>query len=88
MAGGLQDVELRPGVNSQVTLAENQAGVSVSQLIRYKEGRVQKLGGWAPYYALPLSADPIRAIWPSCIARMRGLGTSASIDGPFARSRA
>lgn len=41
-----QAVQLKPGVDVQKTLSENQAGVSQSQLIRYKEGLIQSYGGW------------------------------------------
>ena len=41
-------VELRPGVDVMKTLSANQAGVSQSQLIRYKEGMIQSYGGWTP----------------------------------------
>lgn len=39
-------VTLRPGVNTQATPSVNEAGVSVSQLIRYKDGMIQAYGGW------------------------------------------
>jgi hypothetical protein len=39
-------VQLVPGVNTEKTLAANQAGVSQSQLIRYKAGMIETLGGW------------------------------------------
>lgn len=39
-------VTLRPGVNTQLTLAANEAGVSQSQLIRYDGGLIQTYGGW------------------------------------------
>ena len=48
-------VHLIPGVNTQKTLALNQAGVSVSDLIRYKDQLIQKLGGWELYY--PITID-------------------------------
>jgi hypothetical protein len=44
-------VQLVPGVDTQKTLSANSAGVSVSQLIRYKEAMIQTVGGWAQYYA-------------------------------------
>lgn len=52
---------LRPGVNTQRTKALNEAGVSVSNLIRYKDGLIQKIGGWDSYYALT-NASTIRCI--------------------------
>lgn len=39
-------VLLKPGVNTQQTPLLNEAGVSQSQLIRYKDGLIQALGGW------------------------------------------
>jgi hypothetical protein len=43
-------VQLNPGVDTQKTLSANQAGVSQSQTIRYKEGMIQTLGGWQSFY--------------------------------------
>jgi len=54
-------VILRPGVNTQRTKALNEAGVSVSNLIRYKDGLIQKIGGWDSYYPLTITST-IRAI--------------------------
>ena len=42
-------VNLKPGVDTQKTLSANEAGVSQSQLIRYKEGLIQTYGGWQNY---------------------------------------
>src|SRR5271154_6803148 len=42
-------VTLRPGVDIQKTLSANEAGVSQSQLIRYKDGQLQTIGGWVQY---------------------------------------
>lgn len=42
-------VILTPGVNTQKTALLNEAGVSESQLIRYKDGMVQAYGGWVNY---------------------------------------
>lgn len=44
-------VILRPGVNLQRTLAANEAGVSVSNLIRYKDQMIQKIGGWNQFFS-------------------------------------
>lgn len=51
----MQSVILKPGVNTQYTKALNEAGVSESGFIRYKDGLIQKLGGWEAYY--PLTID-------------------------------
>src|SRR5262249_15446912 len=39
-------VKLMPGVDVQKTFSDNQAGVSQSQAIRYKENLIQTIGGW------------------------------------------
>lgn len=43
-------VKLRPGVVTQWTPVLNEAGVSESNLIRYHDSLIQKLGGWTKYY--------------------------------------
>lgn len=57
-----QDVILTPGVNVQLTKELNQAGISVSQLIRFKTGLAQKQGGWSNYFPTPISSTPVRDI--------------------------
>jgi|SRR5882672_561574 len=42
-------IQLKPGVDTQLTLSANSAGVSQSQLIRYKESLIQTVGGWVNY---------------------------------------
>jgi hypothetical protein len=42
-------IQLIPGVNTQKTLADNQAGVSQSQVIRYRGGMIESLGGSTVY---------------------------------------
>jgi hypothetical protein len=43
-------IQLKPGVDTQQTATLNSAGVTQSQLIRYKEGLIQTYGGWQPFY--------------------------------------
>ena len=57
-----QDIELVPGVNTQFTLEANKAGISVASNIRYKNGLIQKLGGWNYYFPFPVSTSPIRDV--------------------------
>lgn len=45
----MASVTLKPGVNTQQTFALNEAGVSQSQLIRYKDSLIQSYGGWQGY---------------------------------------
>lgn len=44
-------VQLVPGVNLEMTPTLLKTGVSQSQLIRYKQDLVQKLGGWKVFYS-------------------------------------
>lgn len=56
-------VNLRPGVDVQRTFSANEAGVSQSQLIRYKEGLIQTYGGWSNYINITISST-IRDLHP------------------------
>lgn len=44
-------IKLKPGVNVEFTPTLNEAGISTSNLIRFRDGLVEKLGGWGAYYA-------------------------------------
>lgn len=55
-------VKLIPGVNTEQTLSLNEAGISHSNLVRFKQGLVQKLGGFNSYSKTPISTQPIRDI--------------------------
>lgn len=63
-------IQLRPGVDTQMTLAANTAGVSQSQLIRYKEKMIQTYGGWQNLVATTI-ASTIRDLHP-----WQGIGLS------------
>jgi hypothetical protein len=52
------EVTLVPGVNTERTPTLLQAGVSVSQFIRYKDSLIQKLGGWQKLYANAVAGTP------------------------------
>lgn len=41
--------QVKPGVNTIATPTLNQGGVSVSNLIRYRGGLIEKLGGWTRF---------------------------------------
>jgi hypothetical protein len=43
----LVPLNIRPGVNTQATPTLLEAGWSQSQLIRFRDGMIQKIGGWA-----------------------------------------
>jgi len=55
-------VQLVPGVNVTKTLAENQAGVSQSQLIRYRDQMIETYGGSFPYINTTI-ASTVRSLW-------------------------
>lgn len=52
------DVKLRPGVNAESTQTLNEAGISVSSLIRFKSGLAQKRGGWDKFYNFAVGGVP------------------------------
>jgi hypothetical protein len=52
------EVKLIPGVNVERTPTLLEAGISVSQLIRFKDSLVQKLGGWTQFYPFALPGKP------------------------------
>jgi hypothetical protein len=57
-----QDVILQPGVDVEKTFELNMSGVSVSNLIRYKEGLIQKIGGWQKFTPTTISSSPVRDV--------------------------
>jgi hypothetical protein len=62
-----QSLKLIPGVDQNETLALNEAGISISNLIRFifdrrVGGLIQKLGGWTRFYENPTVAI-VRALW-------------------------
>jgi hypothetical protein len=54
-------LKLKPGVNLEMTPSLNDGGISFSNLIRFREGMVEKLGGWAKYFPSALNST-IRAL--------------------------
>lgn len=51
-------VRLVPGVNTERTPTLLEASISVSSLVRFKDGLVQKYGGWEKYYDFAVSGTP------------------------------
>jgi hypothetical protein len=73
-------IQLRPGVDTQLTLSANSAGVSKSQLIRYKEGLIQTYGGWVSYYAGAIGST-VRELHPwQDITGVKHLGVGATAN--------
>src|SRR5438552_6446532 len=52
------EVRLIPGVNVERTPTLLEAGISQSQLIRFKDSLVQKLGGWSKFYPNAVAGTP------------------------------
>jgi len=80
-------IRLNPGVDTNATLALNQANYSVSNLIRFLPersgaGLAQKLGGWVAYYGSALTSK-IRALkgWADLNAvNHLGIGAESQLD--------
>src|SRR5262245_25333032 len=56
-------VLLKPGVNVEYTPSLNEAGISQSQLVRFRQGLVEKLGGWQSFNAVT-NPSTVRDIHP------------------------
>lgn len=54
-------VALRPGINAEFTPTLNEAGISSGNLIRFREGQVEKLGGWQQFYPFSIGST-VRAL--------------------------
>jgi len=53
-----EELRLVPGVNIEKTPSLNAAGISDGAFIRWKEGQVEKLGGWSRFYPFPIGSVP------------------------------
>jgi hypothetical protein len=51
-------VNLTPGLNVELTPTANRSGYSASNLIRFKNGEAQKIGGWGRFYPSNLDGSP------------------------------
>lgn len=74
-------IKLKAGVNVEYTPTLNEAGISASNLIRFREGLVEKLGGWGAYYAGSFNYV-IRALtaWQDLTdAKYLGIGTELNL---------
>jgi hypothetical protein len=58
----LTSVQLKPGVNTMMTLAQNESGISLSNLVRYQQSMIQKYGGWSQYYPVAIGST-IKELW-------------------------
>jgi hypothetical protein len=51
----MASVRLLPGVDTEKTYTLNEAGISTSAFIRFREGLVEKIGGWVKFIDLSIS---------------------------------
>lgn len=75
-------VRLVPGVNTEKTNLLNEAGVSQTSLIRYRDHQIEKLGGWELYFPTPVAGTP-RALWgwqDLNQVNYLGVGTTTQLD--------
>lgn len=74
-------VQLRPGVNVERTLSANEAGVSQSQLIRYKDQMIQTYGGWVQYVpaAIPSTVRSLHAWQDAAGVKHLGVGATGNL---------
>lgn len=74
-------LKLRPTVNTQQTYLLNEAEISASQLIRFKDRLAQKLGGWTKFFPFALDGVP-KDIHPwadlNAVSRL-GIGTTQEL---------
>jgi hypothetical protein len=53
-----QSLKIRPGVMGDLTPTLNEAGISAANLIRFREGLPEKLGGWQKFYPGNIGSIP------------------------------
>ncbi len=58
----LEKITLRPGVNTMATQTANQGGWSLSNRIRYRQGFIEKVGGWSRFFS-DACAGTVRALY-------------------------
>lgn len=51
-------VQLIPGINTERTPTANEAGISQSQMIRFRDSLAQKMGGFQRFYAFNIAGVP------------------------------
>ena len=74
-------VTLRPGVDVEKTYSLNEAGVSQSQLVRYREGLIETYGGWTGYGVTMSSTVRDMHAWQDAAGVSHlGIGTTQSLN--------
>jgi hypothetical protein len=78
----MSSVRLIPGVDTEKTYTLNEAGISTSAYVRFREGLVEKIGGWVKFIDIAVSGIP-RALWAwqdfNETARL-AVGTTTELD--------
>src|SRR5882762_1150056 len=78
----MTSVNLRPGVNTMLTLSQNEAGISAANLVRYQQQMVQKIGGWSQYYPVAIGST-IKELfgWEGLLTnKYLGIGATQSLS--------
>lgn len=57
----IESIRLKPGINADYTPTLNEGGWSASNLIRWKGGLPQKIGGWEKYWSASIGSS-VRAL--------------------------
>ena len=76
------EVRLAPGVQTELTQTLNTTGIFSANLIRWKQGLVEKIGGWVRYYLFGIGSIP-RDLhpWQDLDGTDRlGVGATQSLD--------
>lgn len=75
-------VTLKPGVDLLTTPTDSEAGINAGNLIRWKAGLVEKIGGWIRYYPVSIGSV-VRDLhpWQDLNNNLRlGVGADASLS--------
>lgn len=75
-------VQLKPGLNVEITPTQNVAGFTQTQLGRFKAGLFQKLGGWTKFYPVKVDGIPKQIhTWKDLNGNIRfAMGTTSDFD--------
>jgi hypothetical protein len=76
------NIVLTPGLNVEITPTLNRTGYTSTQLIRFKSGLAQKIGGWVKYYPNVIDGFPKAThAWQDLAGNKRlSIGTTTDLD--------
>lgn len=72
---------LKPGVNAEQTQTFNEAGIYRSQLLRYKDGLIQTIGGWEQLVTLASTIEGSSTLAATSPSTVRDLHAWQDIQG-------